>query len=371
MLTHDLPLLIAAAAPGATLRLSGRYELAEPLIVDRPLTLAAADGAEVEVIGEFAGELVTLVGSDAWTLEGIAFVHNPGDHRAIVRTDGGLLTARRCTFIAAEAHAAGSGLAAHGAAALALDDCEFSAVCDGLEVMAQACAEVRNCRFMDNSHYGVEVGFDARLIASSSLFAENEMCGIGLFGDATAEFSDIDVRDNGYHGVQLMGAARAELVGSHCHHNEGAGALVGGQGHARIRDTLFDHNNINGVAYQGDATGELASSTAEFNMVDGIALLDRARVTLRGATARDNGTRAGVASGISVEDSADGRLYDAICSANSDVGIAFKGASTGLVQGGRLAGNTAGAIRLSAASHVEVVDQPGEVIREAATPDAG
>ena len=63
MCSDNLARMVDAAGPNATLELSGIYELREPLVIDRPLTLVGSTDGSTQVTATFEGDAVTFNGT--------------------------------------------------------------------------------------------------------------------------------------------------------------------------------------------------------------------------------------------------------------------------------------------------------------------
>ena len=360
--------MVAGARPGATLELSGTYELTEPLIIARPLTLVGSTDGGARVTATFEGDAVTFTGPGPWTLDGVAFVIEPGMNYAGVRVTRGQFTARGCAFNGAAQRVdktTGAGLGAWGDARLLLEDCDFSRNRVGLRVESDIVCEVRKSRFVYNEMAGVQARGAARITVADCSLNGNARCAIIIHGDSTARLTGNHVYENGYHGIQITDSAHVLAIANHCNHNEGAGILLGKSSSGTLSDNRCDHNNLYGFVLQGASNSELSGNTADSNLSHGFAVDTEGGATLNDNIARHNGV-----SGVGVSDVGRCTLLRNTLTDNGEAGLAFIESATGVARENNCEGNGRYAIWIDAGLSVELADNLGEVVEGVDGPSA-
>ena len=256
--THStLAEAIAAAAPGATIRLSAdHHALAEGLTLTKPLTLIG-QGIESSTVSAARGRFVLRLegGPHRWQGFTVRWLgDDPGD--AVV-VDNAEIALEGCRFTGARASAAAER--------------------SGLAIVGSTKGEVTRCAATGNGGHGIaltDVGPD--LILRRNTCDENGTGGIVVGGRAAPTLDRNTCRRN-EHGIVCTGTAGPHVVGNTCERNVRHGVLVLVEAEAtlRLEENRCRLNGASGIAFVGNSRGSSTRDVCRQNL-DGISVEENA-----------------------------------------------------------------------------------------------
>ncbi|MFC1421185.1 right-handed parallel beta-helix repeat-containing protein [Streptacidiphilus cavernicola] len=299
---------LAAAEPGDTVTIGpGVYR--ENVLLDKPLTVRAADGPGTVRIEPAAGTALTLLASA--TVGGLVLEGQDGSAPAVliaagqgeltdcristrssvgieVRGGAGPYAVRRCTVD----NPGGLGIRIADAAAALFEECEvLSAAQAGVVVRTGATARLERCRVHHATGAGlVLTGEGSAVDAVGCEFYEINGNGVQAEDRSTGRLDDCAVHRVTDNGLALDSEARLELVGSRIHDIPENGADLRGRSVLVLEQTVLRSFGKNGLSVWDagsavEATGcELRDGTGDYPAV---WVIDGARVKLTDCSVHD------------------------------------------------------------------------------------
>jgi len=283
----NLAELVANAAAGATLKLSGSYVLSEPLTITKSLTLQGSGYETCRITCAAGGHVVCFAGQGPWHVSGIGFEHTGDAPANVVKVEGGSVTLRECEFVGGKD---GNGLALGG----------------------ETTGEVKECVARDNSRCGIRVWQQAHPTLESNSCQRNESCGIVYCGTAAGMARTNECHENKLFGIQVTDQAHPTLEGNSCQRNEASGISYHGtaagtarrnecrenklfgisvadQAQPTLEGNRCEQNQSSGILYYGTAAGMARTNECHENKLFGIQVTDQAHPTLEGNSCQRNG----------------------------------------------------------------------------------
>ena len=229
---------VAGAPAGTVIRLApGRYDLAEPLVLARPLTLEGAGMHETELVAE-AGECVLrCTGGGAFVLADLGLRWAGAGPADVVVADCAGITVERCRVA--------------GAVSRTID------LRAGLRLGGTVRARVIGCVAETNRGHGVY-----------------------LEGEAQAELEANVCRDNTGGGITFTRSAGGTARRNSCTANARDGITVAGQAAPTLVGNELNHNRRDGIGYSGSAAGLARANTCQENLRHGVHATDQAHPLL-------------------------------------------------------------------------------------------
>lgn len=205
------------APPGATLVVdAGSW--AECLdVVDRDVTVRAAEGAVVELVGDGGFDPTVRVRGGRVVLQGL--VLRASDAAAVDVADGEL-TLTGCTLTARH----GAGLRAADGARLTVADCTVEGAQQGL-VLEDCGGTVERTTVRDSADDAVVLRLGADPVLRDCTVAGAGHRGVYAYQSARPTLESCEVSGTGAEGVVVAQGARAALVRLHVHATGGAGVV--------------------------------------------------------------------------------------------------------------------------------------------------
>jgi hypothetical protein len=247
----DLPRVIAALAPGSTLRLAaGTYRLDETEVLLQGVTLQGA-GARRTVLTSRASEAAFLVLTDGRVELSRLSVRHEGD-RPAAGLIGGPTSSVVLSDVVVSGARAGKAGGTGGAGVL-------MAGRDGQEAGRGTTLEVTGSRFSDNGVSGILLLGRHRASIRSSRFDGNDQCGVCFGGASSGAVRTSRFTGNGV-GVAALSTSRPAVTG-----NRFDGGQVGFQAtdgaRPLVRDNVAAGASRAAFIFSGKATGRIEGST--------------------------------------------------------------------------------------------------------------
>ena len=333
---------LAGAQPGATIVLpAGTITLAEPLQVDRPVTLVGEGLDETRLECAAEGWVVAVTADVDVTIRGMTVAH-VGEARAdVARVEAGWLQVEACRLTGGRREPAdaegGHGVVVRGQARLDCTDCEVVRnAWHGIAYLGDGGGTARGNRCQDNRH-GIAVGGSGEVELVGNTCHGNLLSGIAFFGRAGGSARENTCQANGDNGIAVFESARPELVGNVCFSNLGAGIDYSDEAGGSARENRCRENDGGGIAVGESASPELIGNTCRANSLSGIDYFGEARGTARENVCQDNRQH-----GIAVSETAAPETIGNICRANTGAGIDLSERAGGTVRENRCERNGIG-----------------------------
>lgn len=322
----ELQARIDAADAGTTVTLeAGTY--AGPVRIRKPLGLAAAEGAKVEILTAAAdGNALHAEGVRGINIVGIDFGVKPGRHGA--KTDPEPLVSLRNSRGSVRGCAFRGGRAA------------------GLKISGKSDFEVADCVSEKNAQEGMLISTaNAQATISDCSTTENEWSGIWFQEGASGSVMRCKADGNGYSGIVVGGqgaeVAIRETSGSR---NGYRGFMVTYSAKATIKDCVASDNGTDGIDIISlGAEASVRATVCERNGNNGIHVQRGAAAYLEGNTFGDSVRGCGIlvrSFGTSVG------AFGNTCSGNKKDGIQYSFEAEGEVTGNTLEGNSESGIAI-------------------------
>jgi parallel beta-helix repeat protein len=261
----DLAAAVAAASPGATVRLApGEYHLADPLYVLQDLRLVGSGPGRTRILSSAAGAAAVVPGGGDLRLSGLTVRHvgtGPasvlavwgGDVRVARVQLGGAVVDRHDTQISARARG-GSGVMASGDGRL----------------------DITRSQLRDNDVAGLLAGGSVRTSLTRTRITGNAMCGACFVDRASGDVRRSRIDANRGLGIAVYGASRPRVVDNVVSRSGQAGLLVNGSTGARalVRDNRLTGNREADIVVAGRGhsavSGNRCSSSAGIVVVGAV-----------------------------------------------------------------------------------------------------
>ncbi|MDW8243290.1 MAG: NosD domain-containing protein [Thermogemmata sp.] len=373
--------MIEALPAGSVIELvSGNYRLAQPLRINKSLSIRGAGRDSCIIICSAEGAVLEYLGPGRLILEGITVRHSSSTwaHGAVIHS--GQVVIRSCRFTGAVWDQAnrwgGIGLWLTGTATGLVSECEcLGNGLHGLAVSGQAQCELlaNRCEhnkggiaFIDaatgiaqqNVCFSNEVGLWVASHSRPELIAnrcQHNKSGIVYLGYASGAARQNVCSDN-QAGIWVTGHCRPELIANRCEKNAICGLGYTDAAVGLARDNYCGNNRQYGIVVCGKACPELVTNRCDHNKY-GILFMEAAAGVARdniccnndkhGMIVRDqarpelvaNRCERNTQSGIVISDFAAGISRENICSHNGYHGIIVQGKARPKLLGNRCSGN--------------------------------
>lgn len=313
----DLPAAVAAVEPGGVINLGpGTYTLQEPLIIDKPLTLAGAGIDETFIVSGGQGYVVRYSGDGRFAATDITFRHEGDVDADAVRIDQGEIEISRCRFTGA---VWAEGNDPHA----------------GLHILGGAQGRVQDSEALANNLDGIRVENDAHVDLLRNTANDNAQYGIHFRDSARGQASDNHCTGNALGGIGVLGSAQPVLENNTLSGNDESGIVYWGNGAGEARRNTCRDNGLHGISLNDNAAPLLQENQLISNTQDGLVYFGSAAGVARHNTCNENGLH-----GIGVNGQAQPTLDSNICSSNAESGIRYSDESSGLAQGNECTHNT-------------------------------
>jgi len=344
---------VAAAPEGAIITLdAGTYRLAEPLSVEKALSLQGAGMEQTEIVSAVGEYVVRFAGEGPFAAEGIAFRHEGETGADVVLVEGGQVFVSRCHFAGdkgaglhltsrttgtvrdsvAEVGRWAIGFSISGDAQPTLQNVRSTGNAYGIRVSDQAQPALQNNVCNDNNLDGIRYDDDAGGLARQNEASGNRT-GIAVTGRAQPTLEENTTSDSKGAGIDFVDRAGGVARGNQIHDNFG-GIGVAGQAQPTLEGNVISRNVTAGIAYFGNGGGTARRNESSGNGIDGIGVFADAAPTLEENVLQNNGE-----SGISYNDSSGGVARNNECSGNK-VGIQVNAEANPELDGNRSQENT-------------------------------
>lgn len=323
-LFFSLPEAVAAAPPGATVRLEGyRYRLDKPLKILRPLTLVGA-GPDSTTVECPAREFVVGVRAAGHVLvKNLTLEHTGGEAADVVRVMGGAAEFHNCQLrggVTLLPSAPGDGLLVAGDAAITAVGCALERnQGSGVSARGTGGVELRQCRGTANGWAGFLLN-GGRAVVHKCTLTENAQAGVQLGGSGEAHVEETICRKNGRAGIAVNEAVNAQVRNCACEDNGAFGITAQGDARVVAESNTCQRNGKAGVSISDRVEGAVRANRCERNGRSGIEVSNRAAPEVVGNSCRQN-----AGSGIVYIDFAAGVCGRNVCEANANHGIAVTG----------------------------------------------
>jgi len=307
---------VAGVPAGSTIRLdSGRYELSQPLEVDKPLSLLGAGMEETEVVGSGEGYVIRFSGEGPFVAEGITFRYEGASQANVVVVAGGEIDFDGCRFTGASMG-------------------EGATVAAGLWLAGDTRGTVQNCLVTANESDGIVLVDQAQPALQQNACSANTERGIAYFDQAGGTARQNTCSDNGLHGIELDDGSSPLLEANTVSDNVKAGIRYTGNAAGEARQNECSGNGLSGIIVAGEAAPSMQGNRLTDNGESGIAFFDQA-----GGQAQQNECTGNGLHGISLSGAAQPTLENNVCSGNEQTGIRLAGTSAGVVRNNQCTGN--------------------------------
>ncbi|MBP1468937.1 right-handed parallel beta-helix repeat-containing protein, partial [Candidatus Chloroploca sp. M-50] len=370
---------ILAATAGAVVHVSaGTYRLAQPLMVDKPLTFIGEGQDQTRLLCAAEEYVAHFSGDGPFVIADLSFEHIGTAWARVVQVHGGEIDIQRCSFkggvLDAVRQTGGSGLYLYGQTRGLIRQCEARGNVIGISVdeQAQPTLEGNTCQqnqwsgiaYFDsaggtarknicssNTKYGISVNAQAQPTLEGNTCQQNQWSGIGYRDSAGGTARQNTCSSNTTHGIYVGAQAQPTLEGNTCQQNKDTGITyrdsaggtarqntctgntqygiyVGEQAQPTLEANTCQQNQLTGIGYGGSAGGTARQNTCTGNTKNGIYIGAQAQPTLEGNTCQQNQW-----SGIAYFDSAGGTARKNICSSNTKYGISVNAQAQPTLEG--------------------------------------
>ncbi len=373
----NLTTAVKAAKTGSILSLSAEsYSMADPLIIDKPLSLIGAGDSKTIITCRSKGWTIKYVGKGQLVLKDLRIQHEGNqpadviiveegeiefsnntitggvregeDKQNLVNGSGlrvtgsttGIIT--RCTFTANQ----GDGITFHGQANLNVRENKcFANGRSGIVFYEKATGNAERNVCENNEMNGMEAGDFSSPMVKGNTCNKNKLQGIAVSGNAVPILDTNRCGENGQTGIMFVGNSRGKAVNNECTANKLHGMVLRESSSPEIRantckenklngivffdnvstlavENICENNSLSGMVFTDKAIGKALRNRCEQNETNGIALLNEANPELF-----DNRCFNNKQAGILFSDNARGKAVHNFCSRNGDNGISIEGNS--------------------------------------------
>ena len=349
---------IATAPAGASLHLvAGIYRLAQPLLVDKPITLTGEGMDRTRLLCAAEEYVVRFVGDGPFVMADLGCEHvggpwiNEGNDFVLgdvafewvgmawantVEVLNSELDFRRCRFTGAKCRIGGqqggSGLHLLGQTRGVVAQCDLSRNATGVRVGDQAMPTLEANTCQKNWWHGIAYEGSAGGIACQNHCVNNDD-GISLCEQAAPTLRENVCQQNGGTGIIYRNTASGVAYRNICTSNSLNGISLYEQAAPTLRENVCQQNSVHGISYKGKTGGVACQNSCVRNQGHGIYVEPNAQPTLELNICQQN-QHSGIAYGSFVDSVKITRFKDEFlrlnvgiarqnsCSANEQDGIA-------------------------------------------------
>jgi parallel beta-helix repeat protein len=340
---------VANAAAGAVIRLkAGEHTLAQPLHIEKPLTLL---GEGMERTQLLCDQRIHISGDGPIVANGVTFKQTGSEYEGTIIIMTTRATLYHCRVTSIEQVI---GSPNHGALTIykagqdvVVAECEF--VANGLNGIvlygdSKPVLLKNECR----GHYysGIVYLSQAGGTARHNICIDNGGNGITAAERASPSIEGNTCNENDYHGIRVGESAQPTLIGNECKDNKGVGIGFFGKAGGIARGNRCTGNYFFGIQVDNEAKPVLEDNTCQANRKGGISYAG----STDGTACRNKIIENGV-NGIQVLEQAQPTLEGNQCERNKADGIAFGQSATGIARQNRCINNSVAGIRVADQAH--------------------
>ncbi len=253
------------AAPGTTLELAaGEYRLAQPLVLNKALTVQGAGLEQTRLVCEAEGAVLRCEGVGLVHVYDLTVEHRGEAWADVVVVAGGQVDIRRCRVTGGvwdEAHKRGGS---------------------GLSLYGQMRGTIAACQAQRNGLHGIQVTGEAQPHLEGNRCEANTWTGLGYFGQAGGQARGNVCHGNGSYGIAVQGKAQPHLEGNRCEANTQVGLGYWGQAGGQARGNVCHGNGSYGIAVQEEAQPHLEGNHCADNKRQNLYVAATAKPRLHG-----------------------------------------------------------------------------------------
>ncbi|WP_194923605.1 right-handed parallel beta-helix repeat-containing protein [Catenulispora pinisilvae] len=335
---------VRAAEPGAVLVLeAGEYR--EALVLDRPLSIAAAAGVRAEQI-----VIKAVPGSDGAVLTVAADVRvwgvtiDAGDGTGVaVSVTAGAPEFGRCAVVRGRIEASSE-------ATPSFRECTLSqSPAVGVLAADRSQVTLERCQIRDSGGLGVAGVDDAELRITDSGVTASAGIGLRLLGNAAAQVTNSTFEQVAEAAVQIEGASRLTMSASRVIGTGRTGVFAGGTAMLELNDCEVTDATGSGIACRQQARGSVSGTTVRDVGGNGIIAGGDAELALAGCRVERSAFSA-----YHADDRASLSAEDCHVQDTPEHGFRATGRASLRIEGGTVTGAAMSGIHMDGASDAEV-----------------
>ncbi|NMC20717.1 MAG: Hsp70 family protein, partial [Thermogutta sp.] len=334
---------VRQAKAGANVALpAGEYRIPQPLIVERPLTMAGLGRERSLIRWEGEGPAIICRGDCDLTLRDVTVERAGQQVGDLLDALGGRVKIEDSRICGARA---ASGIRLRGGVRAEIRRCRVDGNSEhGIVLADSAVALIEENICENNREAGISYGGTSGGTARKNTCRENEI-GIGIGERAEPEVEENTCENNSQVGIGYLGTSGGTAENNICRENK-VGIGIFEDAAPQLEENTCEKNSQVGIGYGGTSGGTARKNTCRENEI-GIAIGERAEpeveentceknsqvgigyVGTSGGTARKNTCRENGVAGIVIDERAEPELEENTCEKNSQVGIGYLGTSGG------------------------------------------
>ena len=219
---------IEAIPPNSTIVLGeGQFELSEPLVIEKSLTIQGAGSTLTTILMSSGGSPVILFKGKQLTIMDISIQRTGEFASSILTINGDVAYLENCNLSGGTASEANS---IHGV---------------GLTIRNNADVTMKNCVIENNMGDGIFVGDNAKLTVEQ-ITSSNTLYGIVYAGNSIGNIQNSTFSDNRASGILVAGSAQVNIVGNTINNNVGPGITFQMDAtNGEVRNNNLARNDLN------------------------------------------------------------------------------------------------------------------------------
>lgn len=314
----DLATAVAALPAGATLQIEpGDYDLREPLVIRKSLTLVGKGKKYVTVFGDLHPALVLIENTDNISISGITFQQYSSSEGNGLITRNSNIFIENCCFLGNPEVSTnkGSGIWLQEGGQPKILKCTVSNNQVGIRVTGDIFQGFTLRENICNKNdIGIEISGQSDGLAVENTCADNTN-GIVVNGAAHPELAGNICETNKEHGIVFSEQSTGKASINTCSQNHGSGIAISGTAAPVLYKNTCQTNHSHGIFYTLDSTGKAHKNLCTGNSKSGLMISGQAHPMLEENTCNEN-----IEFGITYIDKAWGSAVKNYCNASQKYG---------------------------------------------------